>query len=260
MNEQRNIPTRFPKVLSPYTRAESDTDSYIIEASERPYVQTDFEWVFNRADEVAAVEKLDGTNMAVYVEDGDVVGGATRYSDRSMGQLDPFGPTTHHFLTQAVQNSIRRGYIDFVSDSYGDGWFFGEAVGPKIQGNPHELDERLFIPFDWLRDKCEYESYGQYETDFASIKQWFAGKENGLFSLFASRMHGQDLRSSRPDNGTFVEGIIFVHPDQTGPIRPGTLTQIENRERGVRELAKLRRDMFRPYAQDEWPLTMWGHN
>lgn len=207
---------------------------------------------------------VHNTNMAIRIgehENGglSVRNVSTRMGDKSMNQVDPFGPrTNHHYIARAVQNSVRRGYTDWLADEYGEGWYFGEALGPKFQSNPHELDEHLFVPFDWVRDKLEYQSYGDYSTEFDAIRDWFRGEENGLFSLFASRMHGQDLDASRPQNGTFVEGIIFVHPDFEGRLTPGDLTTDENGR--MNEIAKLRRDMFQSHADGSWPMTEYGHN
>lgn len=259
-----DIPKRFPKVESPYRRDENSNGDYVVDPDGGFCgVKSKFEWVFDRADEVEAVEKLDGTNCAVYVEhkhgEWSVTDVATRMGNKEMQRALPFGPkTNHHYITRAVQNSVRRGYVRLVANEHGEGWFFGEAVGPKFQDNPHELDEHLFVPFDWLRDKCAYTSYGKYDTSPEAIRDWFRGEDNGLFSLFASRMHGQDLEASRPANGTFVEGIIFVAPWFEGRIRPADLT-VGNGGQSVKELSKVRRDMFQPFQDDEWPLTKWGH-
>jgi hypothetical protein len=258
-----DIPERFPKVESPYHRSENDDGDYVVDPDGQ-FIGTKqkFEWVTHRADEVEAIEKLDGTNMAVYVEhkhgDFAVTKAATRMGNKRMNEVLPLGPkTNHHYITRAIQNSIRRGYIYNVATEYGEGWFFGEAVGPKFQGNPHALKEHLFVPFDWVRDKLEYKSYGDYPTNFGAIRDWFRGEENGLFSLFASRMHGQDLASSRPQNGTFVEGIMFLHPEFDGQIKPADLTTDDNDR--INEMAKLRRDMHDGFQKDEWPMTEWGH-
>lgn len=259
-----DIPTRFPKVASPYHRSVNSDGDYVVDPDGMFIgTQSRFEWVFTEADEVEAIEKLDGTNMAIHIADHEHGGlyvdeVATRMGDKSMNRVDPFGPVTnHHYIARAVQNSIRRNYVQFLEDEYGTGWFFGEAVGPKFQGNPHELDEHLFVPFDWMRDKLEYESYGQYPTNFEAIRDWFRGEDNGLFSLFASRMHGQDLNASLPQNGTFVEGLILIHPDFEGRIRPQDIEVDDNGQ--ATQLAKLRRDMYDGFQTDEWPMTKWGH-
>lgn len=248
------IPSRFPKVAAPYFRSENEDGNYTID----PWsVKTKFQWVFDKSPHVEAIEKLDGTNCAVKLEYGDVVNVVTRMGDKRMQYVEPYGRRDHQYIVRGVQNSINRGYLSDY-DWIEDGWHFGELVGPKMQGNPHKLDEHLFIPFEWLRDKCEYTSYGKYNVGYDSIRDWFKGAEDGLFSLFASRIHGQDLEASLPKNGTFVEGIIFIHPNFNGQIRPSDLT-LGNDGMAVKELAKVRRDMFSPYYSEDWPLSDRRH-
>lgn len=256
-----DIPRRFPKVASPYFRSEDDNGNYTID----PYsVKPKFQWVFDRADEVEAIEKLDGTNCVVYADGNGSVkmghdgvpawtGVMTRMGDKSMQFADPFGSRNHQRVFRGVQNAVNRGYLERLT-----GWQFGEVVGPKIQGNPHELDDYLFVPFEWLRDKCQYESYGRYDTDYSAIRDWLRGGENGIFSLFATRMHSQSLEESRPDHGAFVEGLIFVHPDFDGQIRTSDLT-LGNDGNKCKELAKLRRDMFSEYYENDWPINERRH-
>jgi hypothetical protein len=263
MASETAIPDRFPKVAAPYERVENKHGDYVVDPDgEFLGVKPEYEWVFDRADEVEAIEKVDGTCMCVYIGEHEhgglsVLDVATRMGDKSMNRVEPFGPrTNHHYIARGVQNSVRRGYVEWLADEYGGGWYHGECVGPKFQSNPHRLDENLFIPFDWIRDKLEYQSYGKYDTSPSAIRDWFAGEENGLFSLFASRMHGQDLEASRPMNGTFCEGLILVHSDFDGRIRPRDMTVEDG---AVNEIVKLRRDMFEQFQNDEWSMTRWGH-
>jgi len=257
------IPKRFPKARSPFERKENENGDYVVYDE----VTDEFEWVFDQAKEVEAIEKLHGTNCAIEI-DRHKHGGfyvsdvATRMGSREMNGLEVFGPNkNHHYIARGVQNMIQRGYHEHLIQEYvedGGRWFFGELIGPKFHGNPHEMDEHLFVPFDWLRDKCEYRSYGKYDTSFEAIRDWFRGEENGLFSLFASRMHGRDLESSLPDNGTFVEGLIFVHPEHDAPIRTFDLETDEDNF-ACTKIAKLRRDMFEGFQNDDWSMTQYGH-
>jgi len=231
-------PSKFPKVQSPYKRSENSSGDYVV--SDR--INENLSWVFERAEDVEAVEKIDGTNVAVYVDNGEIVDSSTRIGDRSMNYVNPYADRDKRHVVRAIQNSVGYGYTDTLKE----GWNFGEVVGPHFQGNPHELDEDLFIPFEWLRRKCEYRSFGDYPTDFESISGWF---ENGLFSLFHSRMHGTDFDRASVQNGTFVEGIVFVHPDFDGVLRSEDIETFQHEEfgRSTHQLAKLRRDMFSWY-------------
>lgn len=229
------LPNRFPKVRAVYERDNNENGRYTV----NPVINKGFDWVFDNAEEVEAVEKIHGTNMSVRCKDGEVIEIATRIGDRSMNKVNPYSDTESHYLVRGVQNSIRRGYID----QYEDGWVFGELVGPKVHGNPYDLEEHLFIPFDWLRDKCEYRSYGKYSTEFEDISNWL---QNEIFSLFYSRMNGTDLSEASVSNGVFVEGIVFVHPNFNQSIHPNTLETKRSDEYGsvTRTVGKLRRDMF----------------
>jgi len=219
-----SVPPRFPKIESPFERHENDSGEYVVYDEVNTDVANFTEW--------EAVEKLDGTNCAVYVERGEVVDAFTRMGDKSMNYVDPYGSTNEQRVARAVQNSVSRGYTDGLSE----GFHYGETVGPKIQGNPHELDELLFIPFAWLRDKCSYNSWGEYPQDFETISGWF---EDDLFSLFYSKMHGVSLQEASVSNGTFCEGIMF-----TADV-PNSYDQ--NAKPPKHAYAKLRRDMFEWY-------------
>lgn len=217
-----SVPPRFPKIESPFERGENEDGEYVVKAEVNDELPDFTEW--------RAVEKLDGTNCAVYVERGKVVDAFARAGDKSMNYVEPFGSTIHQRIIRAVQNSVDRGYTDGLSEGY----HFGETVGPSINGNPHELDELLFIPFEWLRDKCSYNSWGEYPQDFETISGWF---EETLFSLFYSKMHGVSLDESSVSNGTFCEGIMFTNPDISGGWSADETPDASN-------YAKLRRDMF----------------
>lgn len=255
-----NAPDRFPKVRPPFERHESEDGHWVV----RDSIPDRFEWVFDRATEVDAVEKLHGTNVAIRLsEDPEsdyiVDDAAQRRGNRQMELVEPYGTKAYtKYIVRGIQNAMQRGsYIDYLWDEFGEGWYFGELVGPKVHGNPYDMNEHLFVPFDWLRDSVSYRSYGQYSTEFDAIRDWFEGRENGLSSLFNSRMNGVKLEESRPDAGQFVEGIIFVHPDHHGPITLDAMNTYESDLHGgsvvTDTIAKLRRDMFVEYQRGEWP-------
>lgn len=255
-----DVPLRFPKVHSPFEREENDDGEYVVYDS----VNDGYDWVFEN-DGVRCVEKLDGTNAAVEVTQSDedrypvAVEAYTRHGEEPFQVAEPYSDSfAHRQIVRAVQNSQRRGYLTGLAD----GVHYGEAVGPAFQGNPHDLDENLFIPFEWLLDKCSYKSWGEYPRDFETISGWF---EDDLFSLFHSRMHGCDLEEASVSNGTFCEGVIFVHPAHGGrSYREDGINPKEEQLSGGMyrkvhpHLAKLRRDMFAG-AKDEWPGPVAEH-
>jgi hypothetical protein len=217
-----SVPPRFPKIESPFERHENEDGDYVVYDNRNSELLQFTEW--------QAVEKLDGTNCAIYVENGEVVDAFARAGNKSMNWVEPYGSTMHQRIARAVQNSVTRGYTDGLAEGY----HFGETVGPKINGNNHELDELLFIPFEWLRQKCSYNSWGEYPQDFDTISGWF---EDDLFSLFYSKMHGASLDEASVSNGTFCEGIMFTSPE---------VPRAWSADKPPRSnyFAKLRRDMF----------------
>lgn len=84
---------------------------------------------------VVISEKMDGTNACIVVEGGRVVGCQSR-SRIITPQEDNFG-----FAAWVEQNAAELAGL-------GDGRHFGEWVGPGIQKNPHNFDERRFYLFN----------------------------------------------------------------------------------------------------------------
>jgi len=253
MSQATTSVMRFPKVQSPFERSENSDGHYTVDDE----INDGFEWVIEN-DDVLAVEKLHGTNAAVRVEtteQGLDVEAWTRHGMEPMQRADPYGSRAHQHIVRAVQNSLTRGYIPEES-----GVHYGEVVGPDFHGNAHELNENLFIPFSWLAEKCAYTSWGKYPKTLDALRKWFSTE---LFSLFYARMHGKDLDSASVSEGTFCEGVVFVHPDA---VYTEEITTEEQYLSGGRyrkttpHLAKLRRDMFGGYQRDEWPMTEYGNH
>ena len=118
----------------------------------KPEVYPGCEWVL---DEVGfASEKLDGTNVMVYLH-GD--GGHTIHKRKSPKKADkvldiqptniPVSPDDPNdkWIIESVEHGLKyyqeRGYCNTL------GVVYGEALGPKIQGNYYELDHHTWIPF-----------------------------------------------------------------------------------------------------------------
>ena len=176
----------MPKLESPFIRREIN-GKYVVTNEINP----EYEWVFND-DLVMAIEKLDGTNVSICIQDG-VITGCWNRSERL-----PFFNKGKKHIIEGLLNSFERGYMEFMAD----GQHFGECIGPKINGNPYKLNEHLWIPFSTFAQKhLRYKSWGKYPKDFDSISNWF---KNDLLPLYAL-MKG--------DKEGFVEGIVFTHPD-----------------------------------------------
>ena len=187
----------MPKIESPFVRKEIN-GKYVV----TPEISYGYDWVFNDTD-VIATEKLNGTNVSIIIENGKI----TRVFNRT-AEIPFFNKGSQHIIF-GVMESFCRGYTNFT-----DGQYFGELIGPKLQGNPYKLEQHLWIPFDsYVKEHLAYKSWGKYSKDFGTISNWF---KTDLFSLYFKRRHEGEV--SKP------EGIVFHHKDG--------------------RMAKLRGDMF----------------
>ena len=100
----------------------------------RPYGKT------NRLDsmQVTITEKLDGTNACVVIEQGEFKGTQSRKRAITPGD-DNFGFASWAYSRQDDLLQL------------GDGYHYGEWVGPGIQKNPHNLEEKKFFLFNTAR-------------------------------------------------------------------------------------------------------------
>lgn len=187
----------MPKLHSPFVR-KMEKSGYV----DTNEIAEGYEWVFED-ESVMAIEKLHGTNVSIVIVEGMV----TQVYNRT--ERIPFITKGKSWIIKGILNAKERGYLEFL----GDGQFFGELIGPKVNSNPYKLDEHLFIPFDGFCQKhLRYKAWGKYPKDFKTISEWF---EKDLFPLYTA-MKGETKG--------FCEGIVFTHPDG--------------------RKAKLRRDMF----------------
>ena len=144
----------MPKLESPFIRKEIDGKYIVIDE-----ITPGYEWVFED-DSVMAIEKLHGTNVSIVIQEGTVA----QVYNRT--ERIPFITKAKKWIIEGLLNSKERGYLEFL----GDGQFFGELIGPKINGNPYELDEHLWIPFNTFCQKhLRYKSWGKYPKDFNTI-------------------------------------------------------------------------------------------
>lgn len=202
----------FPKLESPFKRKiegdKIDKNNYFV----TPEIEEGYEWVFEgKEDEVLCTEKLDGTDVSIVIENGKI----TRIFNRT--NEIPFFNKGKKWITEAILNSYERGYCNFS-----DGQYFGEVIGPLVNGNPYKLTEHIWLPFNtYCKEHLTYKSYHKYPKTFENIKKWFLSpiEEGGIFSLFL-RKRGI---IGKP------EGVVF-HNLKTG------------------QMAKLRIDMFKEFG------------
>lgn len=182
-------------------------------------VNPDYEWVFEDPD-TFAVEKLDGTNVKILTEKGRLIAVQNR-----LNVIDPLqimkGKT---FIIEGIFQSIGKGYVKE------DGEQAGEAIGPKVQGNPYKLDVHLWYPFEKAIDHLRYKSFHEHERNFDNWSAWF---KDWLFSrFFAKRAAKLGL-----DEKVMAEGIVFYNLKRKAERKPW--------------MAKLRRDMFDWFYSDK---------
>jgi len=194
------------KIESPFVRKEID-GCYIV----TPEITEGYEWVFTGGeDEVLAVEKLNGTNVSIVIENGII----TSIWNRTA--RIPFFCKGKEFIIEGVMEAFKRGYTELP-----DGQHFGEIIGNKLQGNPCQLEKHLWVPFNtYCRNHLAYKSWHKYPKTFDGISEWFSKpiSEGGIFSLFMKKRK-IDMQP---------EGIVF-HNLKTG------------------QMAKIRRDMFKDF-------------
>ncbi|MCK4665908.1 hypothetical protein KAU33_04120 [Candidatus Dependentiae bacterium] len=114
-----------------------------------PEVMPGCEWVLE--GEGVATEKLDGTNiMVVFHQDGSHTIHKRKNPNREEKKLDiqpiniPVDPENKadRYLIEAVEN-----FVFNTPDHELYGVKYGEAIGPKINKNRYELEERVWVPF-----------------------------------------------------------------------------------------------------------------
>ena len=202
------IATDMPKLESPFVREEIDHE-YILTKQIAP----SYEWVFNDP-EVRAIEKLNGTDVSILIKGDQIHSIWNRNVLIMRGGLRIGMDLTGRYIVDGVMNASEKRWVSMLPE----GQWFGELVGPKINKNPYNLTQHLWVPFSTVAwEHLAYKSWGQYPKTYESISEWF----KTLQPLFEPMIHaGEPYSNPNP----VVEGVVFTHPDG--------------------RMAKLRRDMF----------------
>lgn len=223
------ILTDFPKVECPFVRNiysvnKEDFNKHGSQLKLRTpevYLVTNqvnpgYEWVFDDPDTIA-VEKLDGTNVKIKTENGRLISLQNRKN--IIDPLQILKGNTH--LIEGIFLSIQKGYVEDNKEQA------GEVIGPKLQGNPYQLEKHEWYPFDKAIKDLRYKSFHNHERTFDNLSEWF---KNHLKSLHHSKRVGYE-------NAIFAEGVIFYN--------------LKRRDENKSYMAKLRRDMFDWYYSDK---------
>jgi hypothetical protein len=209
----------MPKLESPFLREETKQGFVCV-----PKINEEYRWAFS--DEADAVEKLDGTNVSIMMKDHTILGIYNRKNPIGMWKKG------NRRFVEGVLNAIEREAIN--PDSMEDGQYFGELIGPMVNGNPYKLREHLWLPLSSLRSGYRYKFWDKLVPEFKGIgdSEIFDKASTtfmGLWSLY-KRKHFKGTEFAEPTkdtpfSGFAAEGIVFY-----------------NRSTG--RMCKLRRDMF----------------
>jgi hypothetical protein len=183
----------FPKIKSPFVR-KTINGKYLA----TPEIEEGFEWVFEDPT-VLATDKLHGTNICCIFEKG-ILQCIDNRKNRLIGKPVIWAGwrTDEMRVIQGIMVAIEKKWIekDFT------GRIYGELVGPTINRNLHQLDKHYFVPFDYLKKHCKWNTWSanKYPKTFDSIKEWF----KDLISLFTKRITKENKLG---------EGIVFHGPN-----------------------------------------------
>ena len=202
----------MPKVYAPWERSDKPHGGYTADNE----ILEGMNWVFDNENTIA-VEKLDGTNVSIIVQGGEIT---HVFNRTNRVQISPWSSNR---ILQGIREAHERGYIPVKN-----GQWFGELIGPKINGNRHNIDYYLWYPFERAKQRLRYKSWNKYEPTREGISGWF---KDHLFSLFHMHENGVSIEGGSVSSGTYCEGIIVVHKDG--------------------RLAKIRRDMFDWYHKND---------
>lgn len=196
----------FPKLETPFVRKEIN-GQYIV----TPEINPDYNWVFNEVS--FATDKIDGTNVCIRIENGKIANVFNRTTEKFLFNVKS-QTRWEGAAMEGTAKAIQRGWLK----DFKDGDYYGELIGEIFNGNRHQLQGHLFVPFNYLRGHCFWKSWTQnkYPKTFDIISEWF--KE--LPSLFNQRLKLPDIKT---------EGLVIYNLDGT-------------------KMCKLRRDMWNWYV------------
>jgi len=230
----------MPKLYTPFVRIVQDGRSIVT-----PEIREEYRWVFD-PDKCIAVDKLDGTDVSVIIQNCKIVAIYNRTN-----RIDIFGKGTKHFI-EAIYNALENGYIHL--DTAADGQYFGELIGPKLQGNPYKLDKHLWVPFDYLRSKYVYKFWNEAlrelytnPVDDKIIFDFTDKTFQNLWSIYkrARKVEGkpEDVnKDTKFENSLAAEGIVFYKRNSD----PFEMIQV-GLDMIPANMCKLRRDCFEFY-------------
>lgn len=129
-----------------------------------------------------ATEKLDGTNVRLTVRNETLVRLEKRRNPSKVQKkqgitqpwyvdADEYGPEDK-YLWEAAKNTGLTGVED--------GEWSGEAVGPKIQGNPLNLEQHTVILFSHILVRADRLMFDDVPTDFEGLREWLPQQKSKI--------------------------------------------------------------------------------
>lgn len=230
MNEGIHVKD-MPKLESPFEREEINGKYVCV-----PKIRDEYRWIFT--NEALAVEKLDGTNVSLIIENKKI-----KEIFNRQNPIEIFKKGTKRFI-ESIYESMEKGIFDL--SKLADGQYFGELVGPQVNANPYNLENHVWLSFDYLKDNCYFKFWDNFvqelqnlnaesivddEEIFKKLSDCF----KGLWSLYKRRrgIKGEAVGENTKFEGMAAEGIVFYRKDVEIKF-----PYIEN------NVCKLRRDMF----------------
>jgi hypothetical protein len=224
--------TDFPKLHCPFIRQTFPLDPAAFKQKGRGLglrgpevylvvnrINPGFAWVFDDPD-TFAVEKLNGTNVKILMDQGRLVELQNRKNVLDPQQILD-GRT---FILEGVLNSAGKGLVQ------PDGEQAGELLGPKVNGNPYGLDRHEWYPFDRAVESLRYKSFAEHERTFDNWSAWF---KDFLFSRYHQKRQARTPGAEGAK--VFAEGVVLYN--------------LRRKTDGQEWRAKLRRDMFACFYQ-----------
>jgi len=227
---QKTMLTDFPKMECPFIRQTFKVDKESFKKNGKRVnlrspevylainkINPGYEWVFDDPD-TFAVEKVDGSNVKILTEKGEIITVQNR-----MNYINPLAikPGVNLYIMDGIIQASMKGYVN------NDGEQAGELLGPKFQGNPYKLEHHLWFPFERSYSQLRYKSFEKFERTYENWSSWF--KEH-LFSLFFQKISNKNGDPVKKAKKMMAEGVVFYN--------------LKRKEEGKPYMAKLRRDMF----------------
>ena len=199
----------MPKLESPFEREERKGGYYCV-----PKFKEEFKWIFDKTKCLPS-EKFDGTNVSILIEDGQIKGIWNRTN------RIPFFNKGTKFISEGLLNSYELGYMEFLEDDQ----HFGELIGKKVNRNPYEIENHLWLSLKKIRKKFEYKFWDGFveELDLTEPLENCPKLLNQVSELFKVLKSRWFIKKGEKEK--YAEGIVFF-----------------NKDTGV--MCKLRRNMF----------------